>query len=496
MTATTTTTNMVDYNSFNPQSKIGEVIDDGRLTLVSILGMGSFAVVYLAQDTSDPDTVYAVKCLFKHNLTPTQLQIQHREAAIMAHLSGHPNIVHLYKKVETDECLYLVMEYCDTDLFDLIEQRDGLNDRMTRTVFNQLLDALEHCHRRGIYHRDLKPENVLVIYGDHPTDLTLKLTDFGLATSQTWSDDFGCGSVRYMAPETLNATNDSDGYNPAANDVWGLGIMLVNLLTGQNPWAQPSSSDALFDQLAVHGPHVVGKQFGFSRDVTQLLARIFDLDPVARPTIKELRPLFAQIRYFSDQSFDSASSPVSTVPDSDDETAVVASTTVQAPIPDVQDNVNHLSVPTTPAATKTRSHLSWSSDTDEMDFEAVPVFESPKPVAKIVDVVTAPPQQPIAVIAPIKPKQMSVATAPPPSRPVTHQVKPSHSPPARSNKHQKGKRRPLKNHDKAPPPTPHLPRQLFAARDLVSAAVDRVSCLLVGWTEKGQGSQWVCVVGG
>ncbi|RKO87812.1 kinase-like domain-containing protein [Blyttiomyces helicus] len=103
----------------DPSLRLGRLVDD-RLRLTSILGSGSFAVVFLAIDIKDPaQPRYAVKSLCKAGLSPPQIAIQRREANVMRKLTGHPNIVRLVRTIETPQYLYLVMEYCEMDLYDV-----------------------------------------------------------------------------------------------------------------------------------------------------------------------------------------------------------------------------------------------------------------------------------------------------------------------------------------------------------------------------------------
>jgi len=78
-------------------------------------------------------------------------------------------------------------------------QNGGLSDSQVKSVFSQICDAISFSHSKGYFHRDIKPENILVVDAD-AEPLKVKLTDFGLATRDTWSHEMGCGSVRYISP--------------------------------------------------------------------------------------------------------------------------------------------------------------------------------------------------------------------------------------------------------------------------------------------------------
>jgi hypothetical protein len=185
-----------------PESRIGIFL--GRsLELKGILGTGAYGVVYSAIDHLT-QTWYAVKALSKTNangepLDRRQREFQSREIQLHYHASAHPNIVSMLKIVDDPECTYVVLEYCpEGDLFSNITERGRYvgNDAEVQRAFLQILDAVEHCHRLGIYHRDLKPENILVSNGGD----SVLLADFGLATTDPESEDHGCGSTFYMSP--------------------------------------------------------------------------------------------------------------------------------------------------------------------------------------------------------------------------------------------------------------------------------------------------------
>ncbi len=167
------------------------------------MGAGAYGVVYSAIDINT--TVrYAVKCLSKLTsdgapVEPKQADDQQREIRLHYLVSAHPNITQMFNIVDDPDCIFIILEYCpEGDLFVNITGHDQYvrHDELSKSVYLQILRAVEHCHHLQVYHRDLKPENILVT--DH--GYTVKLFDFGLATSDARSDDFGCGSRFYMSP--------------------------------------------------------------------------------------------------------------------------------------------------------------------------------------------------------------------------------------------------------------------------------------------------------
>ena len=182
-----------------PEERIGQVLA-GRLQLTGILGVGAYGVVYTAVDLQT-QVPYAVKALNKVGLEPRQRRFQQREIQLHYQASRHPNVVSLAKIMDSPDCTFVVIEYCpEGDLFSNITEKGNYvgNDRLAKRAFLQILDAVEYCHSIGIYHRDLKPENVLVT----DNGLSVKLADFGLATTDWITSDFGCGSTFYMSPGT------------------------------------------------------------------------------------------------------------------------------------------------------------------------------------------------------------------------------------------------------------------------------------------------------
>lgn len=281
-----------------PEDRIGQTISGIRL--VEVLGIGAYGVVYKALDVKT-GAPFAVKALNKLGLEPRQQSFQQREIQLHHEVSNHPSIVSMYKIVDSVDCTFVIMEFCsEGDLFSKIteEQRYVGNDELARSVFLQILDAVEYCHSVGIYHRDLKPENILVKDGG----ATVKLADFGLATKDYFTSDFGCGSTFYMSPE-CQQTNPApySCYQSPANDIWSLGVILINLTCGRNPWKRASSEDSTFRAFA--------KDRGFLRTILPLsdeldviVRQIFEPEAANRITISHLRQLILQCSHFTKNS--------------------------------------------------------------------------------------------------------------------------------------------------------------------------------------------------
>jgi len=272
-----------------PESRLGLHLD-GRLEIVKVLGVGAYGVVYAAIDLYD-NRPYAVKALSK--VGPTGLPIdnaqkvfQNREISLHTRVHRHPNIVGLIEFLDAPDCVYVIMEYCpEGDLFAAITEKHQYvgDDALAKQVFLQLLDAVQFCHRIGIYHRDLKPENVLVCDNGE----SVKLADFGLATTEEYTSDFGCGSTFYMSPE-CHKRSGSVGYASAPNDVWSLGVILVNLTCGRNPWKRADPRDETYSAY-LRNRNFLRTILPLSVELDAILRRIFEPNPLKRITLEQLR---------------------------------------------------------------------------------------------------------------------------------------------------------------------------------------------------------------
>ncbi|KAL9630308.1 MAG: hypothetical protein Q9164_006486, partial [Protoblastenia rupestris] len=310
-----------------PENRIGLLLA-GWLELTSVLGVGAYGVVYTAVDITT-GTPYAVKALNKVGLDSRSRRFQQREIQLHHEASHHPNVVSLVKIMESDDCTFVVLEFCpEGDLFSSITE-GGLylgKDMMAKSAFLQILDAVEFCHSIGIYHRDLKPENILV----SNRGWTVKLADFGLATREFITDDFGCGSTFYMSPgmcwihftrmtvtnhsflwtECQQTPQHSSCYASGPNDVWSLGIILVNLTCGRNPWKRACPEDSTYRAYS-RNPKFLSSILPISSELDAILGRIFERDPAKRIEIPELRKLIHRCSAFTTRPFGGLSTPPS-----------------------------------------------------------------------------------------------------------------------------------------------------------------------------------------
>ncbi|KAJ9090508.1 Serine/threonine protein kinase [Entomophthora muscae] len=257
-----------------------------RYQLLQLLGYGANGQVFLGLDCRS-STKVAIKQLPRRGLTPHERRIQDNEASFHQALSHHHNILTLHCVIEENDALYLVLDYCPMgDLFEHVVRQTSLqrksSQEQNRTMALDIISAVMDCHASGIYHRDLKPENILLM------DNEIRLADFGLATTERCSSDVGCGSACYMSPECHMP--GPKGVDSAKNDVWSLGIILVNLMSGLNPWKQASVDDDSFRAYLEDQTYLL-RTLGISPTFYHLLTRALDVDPGMRCSLPELYAL-------------------------------------------------------------------------------------------------------------------------------------------------------------------------------------------------------------
>ncbi|KAJ7612267.1 kinase-like domain-containing protein, partial [Roridomyces roridus] len=264
----------------------GEFVDDGCIELLSLIGSGAYGKVYKAFDHYD-EQHYAVKCMPRYPVGSRGAQIQQAELTIHGSISGHPRVIALHHHFVTDNYVFAVLELAEGgDFFTaLVDKKLYSGDtELIKRVFGELLDAVDYIHRNSVYHRDIKPENFLC----DADGLNIRLADFGLATRIPLSREFGCGTRSYMTPESINEDDSYDVYSARHSDVWALAIIFTNIISGHVPWNSAELSDPGFRAFRSN-PEYLYKALRLSRPAYLLLQQCFDMNPLRRPTIAELR---------------------------------------------------------------------------------------------------------------------------------------------------------------------------------------------------------------
>jgi serine/threonine protein kinase len=237
-------------------------------------------MVFLAKDIVSQQPV-AIKCMIKPGspaANESDLSVDELSQELLYHdqLGTHPSIVNLLDSFETENHTFLVLEFCPMgDLYEAIRLGRGpLETEHVRYFMLQLVAAVEHMHSRGVYHRDIKPENIFL-----SQDGDVKLGDFGLATTEQWTEENAVGSDRYMAPEQYDAFG---GYSPEQADIWAIGICLLNILFARNPFVTPTESDPLFADYVLDRESLFDIFPTLSIDTFEVLVHCLALDPTKR----------------------------------------------------------------------------------------------------------------------------------------------------------------------------------------------------------------------
>ena len=280
------------------------VVLDGRFETVSPLNHGSFGMVFMAKDLVTNEFV-AIKCLTKKSATNDSdcsfaVDERSEELACHARLGSHANIVNLIHSFETDAHIYIVLEFCSRgDLYEAIRTGTGpLETEHVRQFMLQLVDAVAYIHAKGMYHRDIKPENIFLTQSGE-----MKLGDFGLATTETWTYETTVGSDRYMSPEQYDSAGA--GYAPEKADIWAIGICLLNILFSRNPFTTPTESDPLFLDFSRDKQSLFDVFPTMSQDTYEVIAQCMSLDPRKR-SLKAAREALERVVSFTtfDESLD------------------------------------------------------------------------------------------------------------------------------------------------------------------------------------------------
>ncbi len=252
-----------------------DTIIDGRYRVLSRLGSGGMADVYLAEDQLLGRRL-AVKVLHHHFAEDQEFVERFRREASSAAGLSHPNIVGIFDRGEWDGTYYIAMEYVPgRSLKALVREQGPLHPVVAIDIVTQILQAAKFAHARGVIHRDLKPHNVIL-----DEEGRARVTDFGIA--QAGASDMTLtgsimGTAQYLSPEQAQGHAVS-----AASDLYAVGVILYELLTGVVPFDGDTAVAIAFKQVSAQplAPSAVNPTVPAALD--EIVLRALAKDPAAR----------------------------------------------------------------------------------------------------------------------------------------------------------------------------------------------------------------------
>jgi calcium-dependent protein kinase len=241
------------------------------------LGEGAYGCVYKVQQKTT-NFLRAVKAIKKKHVDYEEFN---NEIEVLKALD-HPNIIKLFDCYQDKRYYYMVEEYCSGgDLFDYIQKEKFFTEQKAGTIFNQLLSAVNHLHKKNIVHRDLKPENIVLIESGN-NEVFIKLIDFGTSiTIKGKNLTQELGTIYYIAPEVF-----MNNYNEKA-DIWSCGIILYTMLCGHPPFC--GNKENIIKSKILHSKLVFpSKEFNkVSNEAIEYIKSLLSYNPEKRPSAEE-----------------------------------------------------------------------------------------------------------------------------------------------------------------------------------------------------------------
>uniref|UniRef100_A0A8C7TIZ4 non-specific serine/threonine protein kinase n=1 Tax=Oncorhynchus mykiss TaxID=8022 RepID=A0A8C7TIZ4_ONCMY len=229
----------------------------GNYRLLKTIGKGNFAKVKLA----------------RHILTGKEVRLDWAGVYVCLCVT-----VQLFEVIETENTLYLIMEYASGgEVFDYLVSHGRMKEKEARAKFRQIVSAVHYCHLKNIVHRDLKAENLLL-----DADSNIKIADFGFSNEFTMGNklDTFCGSPPYAAPELFQGKK----YDGPEVDIWSLGVILYTLVSGSLPFDGQNLKE--LRERVLRGKYRV--PFYMSTDCEGILRRFLVLNPTKRCTLEQI----------------------------------------------------------------------------------------------------------------------------------------------------------------------------------------------------------------
>ncbi len=253
---------------------IGRIIQNYRVE--ELLGEGGMGTVYRATDTLLQRPV-ALKMLHTHLLRDTTFFERFRNEAVLSARLNHPHVATLYNFIKDRDDNFMVMELVDgATLEELLRKQGRFSVENAVRVIIQALDGLNHAHRKNILHRDIKPANLMLT-----REGSVKLMDFGIArlvgSERLTRVNRVMGTLEYMAPEIL------DGGDPSEqSDLYAVGVLLYELLSGKMPFAAGTDS-TLINHILTRKPIPIREHLGvIPKALDEILEKLLQKNPEKR----------------------------------------------------------------------------------------------------------------------------------------------------------------------------------------------------------------------
>ncbi|MFJ2370161.1 Stk1 family PASTA domain-containing Ser/Thr kinase [Microbacterium sp. NPDC087665] len=320
---------------------IGRLVD-GRYRVRARIARGGMATVYVATDLRLERRI-ALKVMHAHLSDDSAFQSRFIQEARSAARLADPHVVNVFDQGQDGELAYLVMEYLPgITLRELLREQKRLTIPQTITIMDAALSGLSAAHRADIVHRDVKPENVLLA-----EDGRIKIGDFGLARATTANTATGqqlLGTIAYLAPELVTR-----GTADARSDIYALGIMLYEMLVGEQPYKGEQPMQIAFQHATESVPRPSARNPAVPEQLDELVLWATEKSPDERPD--DAQQMLDRLREIErslgvSPAAASATPPMRAAADSGDLTKVMPTTMAladpTAPVPQAIDNATIL----------------------------------------------------------------------------------------------------------------------------------------------------------
>ncbi|WP_026374151.1 Stk1 family PASTA domain-containing Ser/Thr kinase [Agrococcus lahaulensis] len=292
---------------------IGRMIDR-RYEVGERIARGGMASVYEGVDLR-LDRKVAVKVMHPHLSDDEDFRERFIQEAKAAARLAHPNVVNTYDQGEEGELAWLVMELVPSiTLRDLLAERGRITPEQALDVLEAILAGLSAAHRAGIVHRDLKPENILLAH-----DGRIKIGDFGLARAATANTATGkalLGTIAYLSPELVTR-----GVADARSDIYAVGIMLFEMLTGKQPFTGDEPMQIAFQHANEQVPLPSTEAPGVPEQLDALVHWATQRDPNLRPA--DATEMLAEVQAIRDRGLDARTALLPALSEDDRSTTII-----------------------------------------------------------------------------------------------------------------------------------------------------------------------------